>query len=93
MDTPVRKTHPMPEIAAWVSGLRDAFGDAVVDEAIRRSKTGEPTFFASENNHSVGTPAPATTNVWVVDDAVFDRRFCRGCDGTCVGTSQRCPPR
>ncbi|MDR5646767.1 hypothetical protein [Burkholderia cenocepacia] len=83
----------MPEVAAWVSSLRDAFGDAVIEEAIRQSKAGEPTFFASENGRTVGIPAPTSTNTWVVDRAVADRHFCAGCDGSCVGTGQRCPAR
>jgi hypothetical protein len=41
--------HPMPEVAAFVAKMRDAFGDAVLDEAMARSKAGEPTFFAREN--------------------------------------------
>lgn len=93
MDMPVRRTHPMPEVAEWVSNLREAFGDAVIGDAIRRGKAGEPTFFVRENGRTVGTPAPATTNAWVVDGAVADRYFCTGCDGSCVGTGQRCPAR
>jgi hypothetical protein len=38
----------MPEIADFVSKLRDAFGDATIDEAVARGKAGEPTFFAQE---------------------------------------------
>ncbi|MFT4066680.1 hypothetical protein [Paraburkholderia sp.] len=83
----------MPKVAAWVSSLREAFGGAVIDDAIRRGRAGEPTFFASENGRTVGTPAPATTNAWIVDRAVADRHFCAGCDGSCVGTGQRCPAR
>lgn len=50
---PVR--HPMPEIAAFVANLKSAFGEREIDEAIRRGKAGEPTFYARENGRSVGT--------------------------------------
>ncbi len=83
----------MPEIAAWVSSLRQAFGDAAVDEAIQRGKAGEPTFLARENGRQVGTSMPAYTNSWMVDRAILDRHFCHGRDGSCVGTGQRCPTR
>jgi hypothetical protein len=83
----------MPEVATWVARLREAFGDAVIDDAIRRSKIGEATFFASENGRTVGTPVSAEPNAWHVDQAIFNRHFCAGCDGSCVGTGQRCPAR
>ena len=36
MDARVRKpqSHPMPEVAAFVWSLREAFGDQAIDEAI-----------------------------------------------------------
>jgi hypothetical protein len=36
MDDRARKplTHPMPEVAAFVRSLREAFGDAVIDESL-----------------------------------------------------------
>lgn len=93
MDMPARRTHPMPEVAAWISSLREAFGDAVIDEAIRRGKAGEPTFSARENGYAVGTATPPGSNAWRVDHAILDRHFCRGCEGSCIGTTQRCPTR
>jgi hypothetical protein len=45
----------MPEMAAFVAALKSAFGDQEIDEASRRSKAGEPTFYARENGRSVGT--------------------------------------
>ena len=61
MDARVRKpsTHPMPEIADFVRSLRDAFGDDVIDEAVRGGKSGEPSFYACENGRSAGTAAPS----------------------------------
>ncbi|MEX3931843.1 hypothetical protein AB4Y32_08520 [Paraburkholderia phymatum] len=57
MDMRVNKPsgHPMPEIAAFVAALKSAFGEREIDEAIRRGKAGEPTFYACENGRSVGT--------------------------------------
>lgn len=57
MDMRVNKPvgHPMPEIAAFVAALKSAFGKREIDEAIRRGKAGEPTFYACENGRSVGT--------------------------------------
>jgi hypothetical protein len=94
MDMRVRKPvgHPMPEIAAFVANLKSAFGEREIDEAIRRGKAGEPTFYACENGRSVGTASPGETNVWRVDRAVRDRHFCEGCDGSCVGTGTSCRP-
>ena len=92
MDMRARKpvSHPMPEIAAFVADMKSAFGEQEIDEAIRRGKAGEPTFYACENGHTVGTATPAQTNVWSVDRAVRNRHYCTGCDGSCVGTAKSC---
>ncbi|MDE1184278.1 hypothetical protein [Paraburkholderia sp.] len=92
MDMRVRKPvlHPMPEIAAFVANLKAAFGDAEIDDAIRRGKAGEPTFHASENGRSVGTASTATANAWQVDQTIRDRHYCAGCDGDCVGKEGSC---
>lgn len=92
MDTGVRKaaSHPMPEIAAFVADMKAVFGEQEIDEAIRRSRAGEPTFYACENGRTAGTPTPAQTNVWRVDGAVRNRHYCAGCDGSCVGTTKSC---
>jgi hypothetical protein len=94
MDMRVRKAvkHPMPEIAAFVAELKSAFGEQDIDEAIRRGKAGEPTFYASEGGRSVGTAAPPAMNPWRVDRAVRDRYYCEGCDGSCIGTAKSCRP-
>jgi hypothetical protein len=80
----------MPEIAAFVTKMKAAFGERVIDEAIRRGKAGEATFYAQENVRSVGTAGPTRTNVWNVDRSVRDRHYCAGCDGSCVGTAKSC---
>ncbi|MBB5498637.1 hypothetical protein [Paraburkholderia sp. MM5384-R2] len=92
MDRRVRKpvSHPMPEIAAFVAGMKAAFGEPEIDEAIRRGKAGEPTFYACENGRTVGTSTPAQANVWRVDGAVRNRHYCGDCDGSCVGTAKSC---
>jgi hypothetical protein len=67
MDARVRKAgHPMPEIAAFVAKLREAYG------------------------REVGTASPPRTNSWRVDESIHGRRYCRGCDGECVGLAVRC---
>jgi hypothetical protein len=92
MDMLVRK-HPMPESADFVAKLREAFGNATIDEAVARGKAGEPTFFARENERTVGTKAIDNFNCWEADDSVRDRQYCKGCDGSCVGTNTRCSKR
>jgi hypothetical protein len=91
MDARVRKPqpHPMPEIADFVLSLREAFGDEVIDRAIREGKAGEPSFYACENGRSVGTAAPSGLP-WRVDDAIRDRHYCDGCDGNCVAQAISC---
>ena len=83
------RKHPMPEFANFVAKLREAFGDATIDEAVARGKAGEPTFFAQENGRTVGTKSVEEFNRWQVGDSVRDRQFCPGCDGSCVGTGVR----
>ncbi|MBU7438892.1 hypothetical protein [Paraburkholderia fungorum] len=85
-----RPGHPMPEMAAFMAKLRSAFGDETVDEAVRRGKAGEPTFYACENGNSVGTASSATGSVWLVDSTIWNRQYCAGCDGGCVGQDVGC---
>ncbi|MDR5785234.1 hypothetical protein P9281_01475 [Caballeronia sp. LP003] len=79
----------MPEIATFVAELREAFGDATINEAVARGKAGEPTFFARENGRTVGTKSADAFNRWPADGSVRDRHYCAGCDGSCVGTGRR----
>lgn len=87
-----RKPHPMPEIADFVSQVREAFGDRAIDEGVRRGKAGEPSFYACENGRAVGTATPSGP-AWKVDDPLHDHRFCAGCSGDCVGQDVRCCSR
>lgn len=45
----------MPKIIEWVDSLRDVFGKAMIDGQIRKGIKGEPTFYARENGHELGT--------------------------------------
>lgn len=54
----VKKTsmrEDMPTIAAWVDELRVAFGADEINAQIRKGLRGDPTFYASENGHKIGT--------------------------------------
>jgi hypothetical protein len=91
MDARVRKVgRPMPEIAAFIAKLRSAFGDETIDDAVRRGKVGEATFYARENGRTVCTANPTQENAWRVDADVWDRHYCPGCDGGCIGEGVRC---
>ncbi|OAJ62773.1 hypothetical protein A6V36_20605 [Paraburkholderia ginsengiterrae] len=91
MDARVRKVgHPMPELAGFMAKLRAAFGDEAIDDAVRRGKAGEPTFYANENGRAVGTASPANDNVWRVAADIRNRQYCPGCDGGCVGQGVGC---
>ncbi|CAE6726939.1 hypothetical protein R69927_01040 [Paraburkholderia domus] len=80
----------MPEMAAFIEKLRSVFGNESVDDALRRGKAGEPTFYACENGHAVGTASLANDNVWRVSADIRDRQYCTGCDGGCVGQGVGC---
>ena len=83
----------MPEVAEFVAKLREAFGDATVDEAVARGKAGEPTFFARENGRTVSTKPIDEFNRWQADGSVRERHYCQGCAGSCIGTGRRCSER
>lgn len=46
----------MPTVAAWIDGLRDAFGKDYIDRQIRRGLKGEGVFHAVERGHEIGRP-------------------------------------
>ncbi|NLP65525.1 hypothetical protein NH14_031190 [Paraburkholderia sacchari] len=77
----------MPETAAWVDMLRDAFGSETIHDAIRRG-AGEPTFFAIERGQEIGTRSDSG-EPWRLE-GFEDRHFCRSCDGSCVGNLTAC---
>lgn len=53
----------MPGVAAFIDQLREAFGRDEIDGQIKRGMRGEPTFFAQENGHAIGTPIPVELEV------------------------------
>lgn len=82
----------MPETAAWIDQLRDAFGADVIVPIVRAGMNGEPVFYAIENGRTVGTKAEQSGTPWN-GDGIAARRFCDGCHGECVGTTARCSAR
>lgn len=46
----------MPETAAFVDAMRQAFGVDEINGQIRKGMAGDPVFWASENGHEIGTP-------------------------------------
>ncbi|WP_334043616.1 hypothetical protein [Burkholderia ambifaria] len=86
-----RKRDQMPEIAAFVESLAEAFGHDYIEDLVRRGQRGEPTFYASENGIEVGTRSPDPVSIWRCSGkGLRDRHGCEGCDGSCIGTQQRC---
>jgi len=47
----------MPETAAFIDACRDVFGADEINASIKAGLQGKPTFYASENGQTVGTPA------------------------------------
>lgn len=45
----------MPETAAFIDKMREAFGEIEVNQVIKRGMKGEPVFYAEENGHRIGT--------------------------------------
>jgi hypothetical protein len=45
----------MPTVAAWIDELREAFGVDQINQSIKAGINGQPTFYASENGHEIGT--------------------------------------
>lgn len=52
----------MPTVAAWIDDLRAAFGDDQINPQIKAGIAGQPTFWARENGHEIGTRAPYDAN-------------------------------
>lgn len=48
----------MPNTAAFIDRLRAAFGAELINEQIKKGINGEPTFYARENGHEIGTSIP-----------------------------------
>jgi hypothetical protein len=80
----------MPEVAGFIDALRDAFGRDSIDPALSQGLAGEPTFYAVEGGHAVGTPISSDTGTAWRAVGIRDRYYCNGCDGRCAGTEARC---
>lgn len=50
----------MPLVTEFIDAVREVFGRAAVDAAIRAGLEGQPTFWARENGFEVGVRAPDT---------------------------------
>ena len=48
----------MPRVAEFIDAMREAFGRATVDAAIRAGLDGQPSFWASENGIEIGVRPP-----------------------------------
>ena len=48
----------MPAVTAFIDDLRQAFGAAQINAAIKAGIDGQPTFYASENGREIGTKRP-----------------------------------
>ena len=67
MAKPLRQT--MPFTTAIIDDFRLEFPEAEIEKSVRAGIDGQPTFYAKENGHSVGTPLPydATKAVSLTD--------------------------
>jgi hypothetical protein len=63
MTTKPSMRDQMPECAALIDSLRKAFGKEMIDAQIRKGMRGEPTFWATENGHEIGTRQVQTSAV------------------------------
>ena len=63
----------MPEVTAWIDGLRDAFGADDINAAIKAGMSGVPGFCAREAGHAVGTP-PSQRGTDISADQLVIRR-------------------
>lgn len=64
----------MPEVAAWLDQLFDAFGREAIVKQIQRGMKGARVFHASENGHELGTPIHVEqANLLVWDEYRFVR--------------------
>lgn len=62
MTKPLRQA--MPETAAFIDAMREAFGPENINPSIKAGIDGQPTFWARENGQEIGTrftPPPERT--------------------------------
>lgn len=58
---PLRQT--MPAVAAWIDGLREAFGADAINPAIRNGVAGGTHFYAEEGGQTLGCEAMPGSHV------------------------------
>lgn len=65
----------MPQVAAWIDALREAFGREAIDGQIRKATTeGVPTFYATEGGYRVGVAATDGANAISAADMVIEKK-------------------
>ena len=62
----------MPETAAFIDALREAFGADTINDAIRAGMQGGSDFHAIENGHEIGSPMKPMSRP-------AEARACRNC--------------
>ena len=45
----------MPGVATFIDSMRKTFGADAINQQIRAGMNGQPTFYAKENGHEIGT--------------------------------------
>lgn len=68
MSKPLRQK--MPTVAAWIDELREAFGQEMIDTAIRAGINGQQAFHASEGGESIGTEFDSAPSVTLAETVV-----------------------
>jgi hypothetical protein len=65
----------MPWTAGIIDDLRQAMGTDAIDGQIRKGMKGQPTFWASEKGHEIGTRNPAARSLVSWDDRGISYSF------------------
>lgn len=78
----------MPSTAAFIDAMRDAFGAESINQSIKAGMNGQPTFYASENGHEVGTKAQISADKVVGGDdlCIWDEKPKNGLKNAKRGT-------
>ena len=63
MTKPANLRTAMPQTAAFIDNLREAFGAECINAVIKAGMQGLPVFHAKENGIEVGTPLTPTRNL------------------------------
>ena len=63
----------MPGVAAFIEQMVEMFGKEAIHSQIRKGLTGEPTFWASENGHEIGTKVESGARYRIKWDPVTGR--------------------